>query len=156
MQPHAWFTHLFEWTAWANARIAEAISPIYNADAYMQRQFSHIVHAQERWLQRLQQTPPTGTDLFAPLALEEALQRDMHFSQALHTYMQAAAGQDPQWLDKPVPHSTGTGQQYVLPVSGVLTQLLHHGTHHRAQLAARLALLGHSSPPIDYIFYARR
>ncbi|MBX3101234.1 MAG: hypothetical protein KF690_01860 [Bacteroidetes bacterium] len=152
---HNWFLHLFEWTAWANACMGEAISPVYSADTYVQRQFSHIIHAQERWLLRLRQEELTRQDLFEPLPLEEALQRDQSFAQAI-TALLTLHQEDTGWLRTPVPHTTNQGQQYILPVQGVLTQLLHHGTHHRAQLAARLTSLGYASPPIDYIFYARQ
>lgn len=44
-----------------------------------------------------------------------------------------------------------TGEQASLPFAATLAHVFNHGTHHRAQIAAAVALLGHHCPDIDLL-----
>ena len=60
-------------------------------------------------------------------------------------------------LDATIHYTNSTGNQYENTISEILTHVLNHGTHHRAQIGQHLKLAEvEKLPPTDYIFYVRQ
>ncbi|MSQ23123.1 MAG: hypothetical protein EXR58_01005 [Chloroflexi bacterium] len=51
--------------------------------------------------------------------------------------------------------SARTGQESVTPLWALMTQLIVHGTQHRAEIALAITQLGHSPGDLDFTLYLR-
>ncbi|MDB5136432.1 MAG: hypothetical protein JWP37_3035 [Mucilaginibacter sp.] len=62
---------------------------------------------------------------------------------------------DPDDFDKEVSFKNSKGDSFNEKLSDILTHLINHGTHHRAQIGEQLKLAGSDLPGTDYILYIR-
>ncbi|MVN91130.1 DinB family protein [Mucilaginibacter aquatilis] len=115
---------------------------------------AHILGAQQIWLSRCRTDSAAGLTVWPDL---QAVQLK-YIMQENHT----------QWIDyiktlntddfeKPVAYITTKGAQYTDKLIDILTHVINHGTHHRAQVGQELKKAGiNELPSTDYIFYTRQ
>ncbi len=144
---------LFKYDLWANERVLRALEalPPGQASSSIARLFSHIIAAQQVWLRRVQ-----GADLFGLKAWPEM---DPESWPGLLQTTHAA------WLDQLKAHADGfeavvsyqdtKGHPFETPLHEIITHVVIHGQHHRAQIATHLRALGLTPPPTDFIFFTR-
>ena len=155
---------LYDYSAWANARILAAASPLtlepLNAPgdgAYgsVRETLVHTMSAQRGWLARwrspLPVVPPTGRldpadfpDVAAIRARWDDIER------ATRAYLADLTGED---LDRVVTYVSSSGQTWSYPLWQQLIHLVNHGTQHRSEVAALLTRYGRSPGDLDLLVF---
>ena len=147
------FRHLFEFDAWANRRIADAIDATPAVDAGAVKKLAHIMAAQDLWMRRLRGLDYTGFNPFPdhPLAtVRKQIEDSAHDWTAYF-----ATITDAQVAGK-VAYRDTQGGQYETVMRDVLIQLYGHGLHHRGQINLHIRQAGGKPAPVDYMVYVRR
>lgn len=143
--------HLFDYTTWAHELIAESLTNSMPDDARAVSLFAHIVATEEIWLARLEGRPQ-ATPIWPERNLERCKADMTKTVSAWKRFLDAREESD---LNQPIDYATSQGEPFKNSVKEVVTHVVNHGTHHRAQIVSRLREAGHVPPATDYIFYIR-
>jgi uncharacterized damage-inducible protein DinB len=152
---------LFEYNAWANARLLTRCAEL-SPDQWSQdlggsfptvlSAVAHIVGAEWIWLRRCRGESPTrAPDWFSnpsPPALMKALE------QVEGDRLQFLRSLTKEDLEKEIGYSLLDGSEGVLPLSTLLRHVMNHSTYHRGQIAAMLRRLNVTPPATDLLVYA--
>lgn len=151
---HEDFTTLFAYDHWANARLIAAVEAVSHADVQrpMVRFLAHLARAQEMWLDRVQHRHSSTDPVWPEDTLAEARERLLNVQQGWAMYVQETAA---YLFDEPVAYHNSKGTAYSSTPRQVMTHVINHSTHHRAQIMLLLRQSGLAPPPLDYIYYLR-
>lgn len=145
----AHFQKLLTYDKWAYELMLQAILAYEIQDDKIKYWMSHILNAGQIWLDRIQGNIP----LVSPHQMREYSECAV-LAERLHTaYIEILDKLEPA---STIDYQTTTGRQYFNEVQDILTHVINHGTHHRAQVAAQIRNLGFTPPASDFIFYLRR
>jgi uncharacterized damage-inducible protein DinB len=147
---HRYFTDLFAYTTWATRRVLAALEQAPQEEAL--RLMSHVVAAQDIWLARLDDGYHWTWGLWETHPLDEILRAS---DQSLAAWQQFLETRAPEDFERTVTYADLRGQAWSQPLHQIITHVLNHGTHHRAQVATLLRQAEHTPPPLDYIIYLR-
>ncbi len=145
------FRLLFRYDYWANSLMIDAHLASELDDEFNTKWLQHIVNAQALWLSRVLRQPPS-----------RQVWQVIPWDQLRVDY----AGLHQQWIalfDRTteaelatiVPYQNSMGNAFSSSLTDIATHVVNHGTHHRAQVAARLRELSYAPPSTDYIFWRR-
>jgi uncharacterized damage-inducible protein DinB len=60
-------------------------------------------------------------------------------------------------MDQVIVYKNTSGTEFKSTIAEIATQVINHGTHHRAQIGQLLKQVGIDAlPPLDFIFYIRQ
>lgn len=141
---------LIRYNHWASGRILDVMQ---SADAVPERAvelFSHLLRAQDVWYGRVQKTDHTELDFWATEPLSACAERVEASTRRWQTVLK-----EYEDLDQSMSYTNSKGTPFETPLRDVLTHVVNHGTHHRAQIALVLREADIAPPPTDYIFYLR-
>lgn len=139
---------LLNYDAWANDRIFEALKKLSPSKQQkeIKRLFSHLLTAQNIWLNRIQDKP-IPSEIWPHLSIEE---------------MEALINETPAKLrellpgkDELIQYQNSKGVTFQNSAEDILMHLVIHGQHHRAQIATLLRQAGETPPATDFIFFLR-
>lgn len=146
------FRSLFQYTRWANERVLDALQ---SADAVPDRAvelFSHLLRAQDLWFGRTQDTDHATLSLWVEEDLEACAER---LEASDRRWQEVLDGVTEEALDHPIAYTNSKGTAFETPLRDILSHVVNHGTHHRAQIALVLREADITPPATDYIFYVR-
>lgn len=143
--------HLFEYGGWAQGLVIEALRAPGAEDGRCVQLLAHIVAAEEIWLGRLTGAG-SGRVVWPERSLAECARTAAASHAAWMTYLREAGEED---LKVSRAYTTTDGTPLENSVKEIVTHVVNHGTHHRAQIVSRLRELGETPPATDYIFYVR-
>ncbi len=148
------FIKLFNFDRYANGLIAESMTKI-NPTAKPIQFLGHLFAAQKIWLNRCKGLPPAAVPLWPELGVKHDeftdIIADNH--QGWINYLNDLNETD---FDKIIKYKNSKGDSYENLLSDILTHVINHGTHHRAQIGQLLKFDGLKNlPNTDYIFYLR-
>ncbi len=144
------FLTFFQYEAWANEQILQAIERYAIHDQQILKLFSHILSAQALWLQRLNQQS-TLTNAWQVLRLEECkLQMHENQDELLHFL------QNTENFQQPVTYQNLKGETFTNSIYEILTHLFNHSSYHRGQIVLCLKNYTQDLPVTDMIFYLRK
>lgn len=141
---------LIRYNHWASGRILDVMQ---SADAVPERAvelFSHLLRAQDVWYGRVQKTDHAELDFWATEPISACAERVEASTQRWQTVLK-----EYEDLDQSMSYTNSKGTPFETPLRDVLTHVVNHGTHHRAQIALVLREADIAPPPTDYIFYLR-
>ncbi len=144
------FDSLIRYNHWASGRILDVMQ---SADAVPERAvelFSHLLRAQDVWYGRVQKTDHAELDFWATEPISACAERVEASTQRWQTVLK-----EYEDLDQSISYTNSKGTPFETPLRDVLTHVVNHGTHHRAQIALVLREADIAPPPTDYIFYLR-
>ena len=145
------FRLLFRYDYWANSLMIDAHLASELEDSLSTRWLQHIVNAQALWLDRvLSQTPSRQVWQEVPW---DQLRTD--YASLHQQWMNLLERSTEADLAGIVPYQNSLGDSYSSTLADIITHVVNHGTHHRAQVAARLRELSFAPPSTDYIFWRR-
>ncbi|WP_428331458.1 DinB family protein [Mucilaginibacter sp.] len=148
----AHFTKLINFDHYANKRIIDTIIKAGEPIKAL-RLMGHLLAAQQIWLSRCKSQPPTGTVLWPDLPVSVLTDLADQNHQNWSTYLD---GLQPADFYKVISYKNMKGDNFENKLSDILTHVINHGTHHRAQAGQQLKLNGFEDlPNTDYIFYLR-
>lgn len=146
------FESLFRYNRWANGRVLDAMRAAEAVPDRAVELFSHLLRAQDVWYGRVRDTEHANLDLWVEEDLAACAERAEASADRWHTVLEACAAED---LDRAVAYTNSKGTHFETPLRDVLTHVVNHGTHHRAQIALVLREADIPPPATDYIFYLR-
>lgn len=114
--------------------------------------FGHLLRAQDLWYGRVQDTAHAELSLWAEDDLSACVERAEASARRWRTVLENVVADD---LDRPVAYTNSKGTSFETPLRDILSHIVNHGTHHRAQIALVLRDVGIAPPPTDYIFFVR-
>lgn len=113
----------------------------------------HMLAAETIWLRRWQGHSPTS--LLQPDALPTLADVRGAWAELRSELRGFLAGCDEARLAAPVHYTSTRGQPFAEPLGQLLLHVANHGTHHRGELVAMLAVLDVPHPEDDLLRYLR-
>ena len=149
LKPH--FTQLLQYDYWANTTMLQAYLSSNVADPTISKWLNHIVNAQVIWHGRLAGAASSRGvwDMLPDRELPPEFERSHQNWQAL------LEGLSEENLSETIPYQNSRGDVFQNQRQDIIAHVVNHGTHHRAQVAARLREAGVVPPATDYIFWKR-
>jgi uncharacterized damage-inducible protein DinB len=147
---------LVAYNEWANQRLLKAIDGmtaeelVQPVDAYVGsvgKNLQHILLATRIWLARWKGTagPTLNDPVVGPLADAFALTH-AEFREFVAPLTDAEA-------DRVVQYKNSKGEPFAVPLDQLVTHVVNHGTHHRAETGMLLERRGRSPGDMDYVYY---
>jgi uncharacterized damage-inducible protein DinB len=114
---------------------------------------SHLLRAHQVWLPRLTGEPVTAGTLWPDWQVEELdAIIDENYTRWI-TYLDSLGEGD---FEQVMTYTTLSGMSFENKLTDILSHVINHGTHHRAQIGQQLLFAGATQlPPTDLIFYLR-
>ena len=125
-------------------------STIVNNKVYLL--FSHLLTAEEVWLCRVKGLHAPVQRLWEVYSAQKLQQILDDNHQAWRAYLDSSEDTD---LEREVTYLNTKGESFTTRVDDIITHLVNHGTHHRAQIASMLQHEKVQPPVSDYIAYIR-
>ena len=141
----------FRFNDWAQRRMFIAARELPDRTD-VNKIFSHIISAQEKWLRRAKGDPnETSISWWDTISNEEVEGR---WTANLNEWIEYLAKLDDNDIESkveytPGPDDNGSSQK----LRDVVLQLNYHAIHHRAEIGLRIRDQGFEVPPVDYIYY---
>ncbi|RYY26773.1 MAG: hypothetical protein EOP41_04350 [Sphingobacteriaceae bacterium] len=146
------FLKLFDYDRYASLLLLKSMAKVETPQKTEQL-MAHLLAAQSFWLNRCKALPvPTFAlwpdwkiDAFPPIIQENYDSLSGFINQL-----------KPEDFDQYINYQNTKGEFFTMLLSDILTHLVNHGTHHRAQIGQQLKQHGLPKlPPTDYIVYLR-
>ncbi|WP_421773304.1 DinB family protein [Gracilimonas sp.] len=139
---------LLEYDRWANKKILLAIRELDESEIREKAigLLSHILAAQKVWMNRIK-GEKTAVDIWPEFSAAEMSQIMQENTEKLNGLVTQS--------DKIITYQNSKGKEFKNAVGDVLTHVVIHGQHHRAQIAKLLREAGQNPPGTDYIFFLR-
>ena len=146
------FRSLFRYTRWANDRVLRAMRAADPVPKRAVELLSHLLRAQDVWFGRIEKTDHATLDLWVDESLAACAERAEASTRRWKTVLDGRAATD---LDRSIPYTNSKGTHFETPLRDLLSHVVNHSTHHRAQIALVLREAGIAPPATDYIFFVR-
>jgi len=147
-----YFIQLFNYDHYANLIIAETINKANNTGKAVGL-MAHLLAAQQVWLSRCIGEQATGAILWPDWKADtfEQLINDNH-----RGWINLLDYLNPDDFEKLISYKSLKGDPFENKLIDILTHVINHGTHHRAQAGQQLKFDGLDIlPNTDYIAYLR-
>lgn len=115
---------------------------------------AHLLGAQQRWLKRCKHQSEAGLEMFPQV---ETIPFEMLIVQNNREWSDFLNDLSDEDMDHAIVYKNTNGTAFKSTVAEIATQVINHGTHHRAQIGQLLKQAGVDAlPPLDFIFYIRQ
>lgn len=144
------FIKLFDYDQYANRLILESIL-VMNAPEKSVQLMAHLLATQQIWLNRCQGLPVANGIIWPDWKAEtfKTIIQQNH-----ERCIDFINQQKPEDFNRSISYGNSKGKIFQNQLSDILTHIINHGTHHRAQIGQHLKLAGLQQLPLtDYIFY---
>lgn len=155
-------TLLYDYHYWANARFlaaCEALTPeqwgrsLGHSFDSVHGLLAHLLAAETLWLSRWQGVSPTSLRQPEEFPTLADMRREWAVVEAnLRGFLDQC---DDLSLNCDLSYTTTKGEPHVQLLGELMLHVANHGTHHRGELAAMLALLGMPHAEDDLLYYLR-
>lgn len=147
------FATLFDYNRWATDRILDTMQGAPHLPDQALELLSHLLRTQDVWYGRIKQTDHADLDFWTTDSLSTCVERfDDSTRRWMHLVREVASND----TEMTVEYTNSKGTPFETPFRDLLTHVVNHGTHHRAQIALVLRKAEVAPPPTDYIFYVRK
>jgi uncharacterized damage-inducible protein DinB len=148
------YIKMFNYDQFANKALLNAIIESHAPHRPLQL-MAHLLSAQRIWMNRINGIEPYPGKLW-PMDFTTA-----HCARLINEYHEEWMAflnqmKEPDF-DKLISYQNSLGDSYQTSISDILTHVINHGTHTRAQVGQQLKLAGVETLPItDYSYYLRQ
>ena len=144
-------THLFKYDNWATERAANSIINLDEILPEAVRLLSHIISAQQLWLNRItgEHSSITPWDNYT---IDESISKSVELTGKWINYLD---GNGIDFLEKRIKYQNTKGEKFENSVKDIVTQVINHSTYHRAQIAQHVKRANGTPAVTDYIVYQR-
>lgn len=146
------FESLFQYNRWASGRVLDTLQAVDEVPERALELFSHLLRSQDLWYGRVQETDHTNLDFWVTDSLSACARRLEASTERWQEVLKVRAPDD---LDQRIAYTNSNGTPYNTPLRDILTHVVNHSTHHRAQIALVLRAADITPPSMDYIYYVR-
>lgn len=150
-RPAEAFDTLFQYNRWASDRVLDTMQGTETVPDRALELFSHLLRTQDVWYGRVRGTDHAELDFWETDSLPACAERLSDSTKRWQSVLDERAGE----LDEPISYTNSSGTPFETPLRDILTHVVNHGTHHRAQIALELREAGIAPPATDYIFFVR-
>ncbi len=140
---------LLEYNFWANDQFILRLKEQYPLPDAIGRQVSHLLSAHRIWLHRI-----NGRGTLPSVWGEVEVNTWEGVNIELYNETADLVKSNP--LDQIISYKNSKGHTFETSLQDILFHVLHHSTHHRAQVALLMRQNQILPPVSDYIFYLRR
>ena len=145
------FTRQFNYDRHSNEQIAAAIKAKPSEQTI--QLMAHLLAAQQVWFSRCNKAGSSNYSIWPEGNMDAFDQQinDIHqqWARLLETFTDAD-------FEKEISYKNSRGDEFTNKLADILTHVINHGTHHRAQIGQLLKSAGAETLPVtDYIFYIR-
>lgn len=147
-----YFIRLLYYDRYANLRILFAL--LQTEDRVKAEQLiAHLLIAQQVWLGRCIDKPANITTLWPDWKVDifEKMINENH-----EQWLKYLEGLNDNDFGQVINYKNLQGDSFATKLTDILTHMINHGTHHRAQAGQHLKLSGTDLPNTDYILFARQ
>jgi uncharacterized damage-inducible protein DinB len=141
----------FQYNYWANQKVLDALDDQEIEDEEIIDQLNHLFSVELMWFERMvhgesERNPrnPQHTETCEAL-MHESQER---YATMLHELEEGKLTEQRTYYNT-------KGEEYSDRLVDLLTHVLNHSEHHRAQIVYRMRKLDYEPPVTDYIFYLR-
>jgi uncharacterized damage-inducible protein DinB len=146
------YLHLFAYDKYANETILSAILEAGAPESAVQV-MAHLLRAQQVWFNRCNGLPAT-TDPLWPDWRSDTF--DGLINKNYDNWIGFLNTIEPEALEQVISYQTFKGDPFENKLEDILSHLINHGTHHRAQIGQQLKAAGlQNLPNTDYIAFIR-
>lgn len=143
------YQRLFQYNEETNGLFLDLLEQHPAAPESAVKWMSHIFNAMDIWLHRIQgRKSPLGVWELHPVSGLRDMNRMLY-----ERYCELLEVEN---LARPCEYTNTKGETFSNTVEEMLTHVILHSMHHRAQIASALRSAGITPPPSDFIFWARR
>jgi uncharacterized damage-inducible protein DinB len=144
-------THLFKYDNWAMERTANSIISLEEILPEAVRILSHIVSAQQIWINRITgiQSNLTPWDNYT---IDESISKSVELTSK---WINLLEGRDKDFLVKRIQYQNSKGEMFTNTIKDIATHVINHSTYHRAQIAQHVKRANGTPAVTDYIAYQR-
>lgn len=150
-RPVADIATLLRYNRWASDRVLDTLQSAADGPERAVELFSHLLRAQDVWYGRVADTNHANLDFWKTDPLPACAER----LDASTRRWQSVLDDQADDLSQPIAYENSKGTSFETPLRDILTHVVNHGTHHRAQIALVLRQADIPPPATDYIFYLR-
>jgi uncharacterized damage-inducible protein DinB len=146
------FIEYFQFNDWANDRVIESLKAIQNPPPKCVSIISHIISAQDVWLERISGNHNWNIEVWEPYSIYECSVLSLQSSEGWIKFIRKSREKD---FDNLICYKNTKGNEYETPVREIMAHVLNHSSYHRGQINQVLKENNFSPVSIDYIFYTR-
>lgn len=146
------FKRLFQYNQWATRRLLTVMEESPDLPDRALELLSHLLRTQDVWYGRVEQTHHAELDFWAVDSLSTCAKRLDRSTRRWTRLVDSTRKTEEQ---QTVHYANSKGTTFDTPLKDILTHVLNHGTHHRAQAALVLRNAEIAPPATDFIFYVR-
>ena len=147
------FTSLFNYDKHANLQLLDCIFEANQPEKAV-KLMAHILGAQQVWLSRCRHDNATGLVIWPDW---QAIQLKYIIEENHLAWLDFLSKLTTDDLENEISYVTSKGVPFTDKLVNILSHVINHGTHHRAQIGCEVKTAGLASLPItDYIFYIRQ
>lgn len=147
------FLHLLEYDHYANHLMLHSMKEAgYPSEA--SQLMAHILAAKKIWLTRCQEQPMKGLEVW-PKTYDVTHFEDLNttYCKSWNSFIESI---DEEKLNHNISFRTSKGDVYRCSIKDIISHVVNHGTHHRAQIGQIVKQNGQTELPItDFIYYVR-
>ena len=147
-----YFLDLFEYNLWANQRVMGAIAQNNIEDEAILTLMSHIVSAQLIWLHRVEGLP---TSPFPPWEVYNMRELESMVDESNARWVKFLNNYKMDTLEEVIHYQNSQKKDFENRLVDIVSHVLNHSTHHRAQISTLLRKSNIEPPPLDLIIYRR-
>ena len=144
-----YFINLLHYDRYANSRILDTLNKTED-HAKAEQLMAHLLIVQQVWLDRCLNKPADITSTWPDWKAGTFEQKINENHQQWLAYLENLHDND---FDQSIHYKNFKGDDFETRLTDILTQLINHGTHHRAQAGQHLKLAGTDLPNTDYMLF---
>jgi uncharacterized damage-inducible protein DinB len=145
-----YFLKLYQYNAWANDRVINAINKQKVTDEKILSVMGHVVAAQHLWFNRINGLPPAQVQLWGVYSREKVQEMAAEANRKWLEFVEANEN-----FDRELTYANYVGDPYTNNVETIMIHLVNHCSYHRAQVAMLLRQKGFEPINTDFITYDR-
>ena len=146
------FRDLLKYNEWANYRVLKSVEDHGGSDEELLKLFSHILSAQNIWLNRIKSLPTSPFPVWEQYKLTELITMTEESSDNWNDYM---GEHKLDTFEEMIFYTDSEGKKYENTIREIIAHMVNHSAYHRGQVAKYIREQGGQPAITDYIVYAR-
>jgi len=143
---------LLNYNYWANKKALKSIKELPGKNEKPQKILSHILLAEETWLQRVKRTVPKEQKFWEMLSLEDC---EKLIEKNKNDWSGYLNGKEKAGAEERISYVNSKGTNYENSLKEILMHLINHSSYHRGQIAYIVRELDGTPALTNYIVFAR-
>lgn len=144
-------THLFKYDNWAMERTANSIIDLEEILPEAVRILSHIISAQQIWLNRITGTQSNITP-WENYTVDESISKSVELT---NKWINLLEKNEATFLEQRTQYQNSKGETFTNSIKDIVTHVINHAAYHRAQIAQHVKRANGIPAITDYIVYQR-